>query len=84
MFSTTMQTMAALPTMPSLTTVPPGNKDYYLVGSMPTSKTAWQRETSETSLKVERSNCSMPYLDVVKQLTLLYVALCTTVCSAPL
>eukprot|EP00804_Cyclotella_cryptica_P027197 CCRYP_017176-RA/>CCRYP_017176-RA protein AED:0.08 eAED:1.00 QI:0/-1/0/1/-1/0/1/0/71 len=66
MSSTTMQTTAASPTMPSLTTASHGNNSP-IAGSMPTSKTAWQREPSETSLKAERSNI---------------VALCTEVCSA--
>eukprot|EP00804_Cyclotella_cryptica_P025621 CCRYP_002841-RA/>CCRYP_002841-RA protein AED:0.23 eAED:1.00 QI:0/-1/0/1/-1/0/1/0/48 len=48
MSSTTMQTTAALPTTPSLTTAPPGKNNSPIAGSMPTSKTAWQREPSET------------------------------------
>eukprot|EP00804_Cyclotella_cryptica_P016999 CCRYP_003256-RA/>CCRYP_003256-RA protein AED:0.14 eAED:1.00 QI:0/-1/0/1/-1/0/1/0/89 len=69
MSSTTRQTMAALPTMPSLTTAPPCNNDSPIVGSIPTPKMSWQREQSETLLKAEGSNCSMPLLGGLKQLT---------------
>eukprot|EP00804_Cyclotella_cryptica_P014079 CCRYP_021202-RA/>CCRYP_021202-RA protein AED:0.12 eAED:1.00 QI:0/-1/0/1/-1/0/1/0/69 len=69
MSSTTMQTMAALLTIPSLTTAPPCNDDSPIVGSIPTSKMSWQREPSETLLKAEESNCSMPLLGGLKQLT---------------
>eukprot|EP00804_Cyclotella_cryptica_P023553 CCRYP_018908-RA/>CCRYP_018908-RA protein AED:0.54 eAED:0.43 QI:0/-1/0/1/-1/0/1/0/96 len=71
MSSTTMQTMAASMTTPSLTTAPHGNNDSPIVGSMPTSKTDWLKEPSETSRKEEESNCFMPWLDCRRQLTLL-------------
>eukprot|EP00804_Cyclotella_cryptica_P029901 CCRYP_010799-RA/>CCRYP_010799-RA protein AED:0.31 eAED:1.00 QI:0/-1/0/1/-1/0/1/0/93 len=47
MLGTTMQTTAASPTTPSLTTVSHGNNNSPIAGSMPSSKTDWLKEPSE-------------------------------------
>eukprot|EP00804_Cyclotella_cryptica_P013698 CCRYP_016142-RA/>CCRYP_016142-RA protein AED:0.50 eAED:1.00 QI:0/-1/0/1/-1/0/1/0/89 len=72
MLSTTTPTTAASPTMPSSTTAPHGNNDSPIVGSMPISKTDWLKEPSEESRRMEGSNCFMPWLDGLRQLTWLY------------
>eukprot|EP00804_Cyclotella_cryptica_P023591 CCRYP_011927-RA/>CCRYP_011927-RA protein AED:0.25 eAED:1.00 QI:0/-1/0/1/-1/0/1/0/90 len=58
--------------MPSSTTVPHGNNDSPIVGSMPISKTDLLKEPSEELRRMEGSNCSMPWQDGLRQWTWLY------------